>query len=107
MEHKIDCATNSIGQIDEASGMGCTCNAEKKNNDSNSATVACYADCLPELETMQEAFFGLFGKFIPHIELFEEGLRKELRWFNEIGYKNGVIHAYKNILAKDEASKTA
>jgi len=25
MGHKIDCATNSIGQVDEAAEMGCTC----------------------------------------------------------------------------------
>jgi len=42
LEHKIDCATNSIGQIDEASEMGCTCNADKKNNDSNSACLPSY-----------------------------------------------------------------
>lgn len=28
-EHKIDCATNSIGQIDEASETGCTCNQKE------------------------------------------------------------------------------
>ena len=31
MKHKIDCATNSIGQVDEASGMGCTCKVEKRS----------------------------------------------------------------------------
>lgn len=31
MKHKIDCATNSIGQIDEASEMGCTCEVERRS----------------------------------------------------------------------------
>lgn len=30
-EHKTDCATNAIGQIDEALEAGCTCGADKQN----------------------------------------------------------------------------
>ena len=108
-EHKIDCATNAVGQIDEAIEAGCTCGADKQNlteQQARSNGNVSYTDCLPELETMIKEFFKTFGTIIPHIELFEEPLRKELRWFNEIGYKNGVIHAYKNVLSKNEASNT-
>lgn len=94
MEHKINCATNSIGQIDEAAEMGCTCGAEKKNNDSNSATVASYPapnnvyheNCLETMDKMPANYIDLIVTSPPYFNNAKKYQRgKGIHYVQDVG----------------------